>query len=166
MIDKLPDVLELGLKIVFCGTAAGNRSAAVGAYYAKSTNRFWPTLFEVGLTPRLPRPEEFREIPKFGLGLTDLAKKISGMDTDLQHEDYDIAGFVKRLAQYEPRIIAFNGKQAASKFLGRKRKGIQIGLQEQKVGGSLLYVLSSTSGAASGYWDIRAWRELAAAAHE
>lgn len=32
--DVLPDVLDYGLKIVFCGTAAGRISAAIQSYYA------------------------------------------------------------------------------------------------------------------------------------
>ncbi|GEO17500.1 hypothetical protein [Microvirga aerophila] len=40
MTEKLPEVLLPNLKIVFCGTAAGNRSAASGAYYAQPGNRF------------------------------------------------------------------------------------------------------------------------------
>lgn len=35
-MDILPDVLKPGLKVVFCGTAAGNRSATNGAYYARA----------------------------------------------------------------------------------------------------------------------------------
>ena len=48
----LPDVLESGLDLVLCGTAAGRKSAEMLAYYAKPGNRFWPTLHAVGLTPR------------------------------------------------------------------------------------------------------------------
>jgi len=162
--DKLPDVLIPGLRIVFCGTAVGRRSAEVGAYYARPGNRFWPTLAEVGLTPRRMLPEEFRELPSQGIGLTDLAKKVSGMDADLADGDYDVKGFTERLAGAAPRIVAFNGKQAASVCLGRRTREIPVGLQQERIGGSLLYVLPSTSGAASGYWDIGPWRELASAA--
>ena len=44
----LPDVLASGLKVWFVGTAAGPKSAAVGAYYAHGANRFWRTLHEAG----------------------------------------------------------------------------------------------------------------------
>ena len=60
--DVLPDVLGPGLRIVFCGSAAGAVSARVGAYYAGPGNRFWPTLHRVGLTPRLLAPAEFRTV--------------------------------------------------------------------------------------------------------
>ena len=47
----LPDLIKPGLRIVFCGTAAGNVSAARGAYYAHPQNRFWSALHAFGLTP-------------------------------------------------------------------------------------------------------------------
>src|SRR3546814_13773735 len=55
----LPDVLAPGLRLVFCGSAAGRKSAELGAYYAGPGNKFWPTLYEIGLTPR-HRSEERR----------------------------------------------------------------------------------------------------------
>ena len=79
----LPDALRPGLRIVFCGTAAGNVSAARGAYYADPQNKFWRALHEVSLSPRLLRPEEFREALQWGVGLTDMAKQVSGMDREL-----------------------------------------------------------------------------------
>jgi hypothetical protein len=65
---KLPDSLEPDLKVVFVGTAAGKRSAELGHYYAGHGNRFWQTLYEVGLTPRLFQPGEFRELLPLGIG--------------------------------------------------------------------------------------------------
>ena len=79
----LPDLLQPGLRIVFCGTAAGNVSAVRGAYYAHSQNRFWSALHAIGLTPRQLRPEEYPEMLQWGLGLTDIAKHVSGMDREL-----------------------------------------------------------------------------------
>ena len=79
----LPDVIRPELKIVFCGTAAGNVSAARGAYYAHPQNRFWSALHAFGLTPRKLRPEDYPELPQWGLGLTDIAKHVSGMDRQL-----------------------------------------------------------------------------------
>jgi TDG/mug DNA glycosylase family protein len=58
----LPDMLARGLKVVFCGTAAGRVSAATQSYYAHPQNQFWRTLAAVGLTPRQLRPGEYREL--------------------------------------------------------------------------------------------------------
>ena len=79
----LPDLVRPGLRIVFCGTAAGTVSAARGAYYAHPQNRFWAALCAAGLTPRLLKPEEFEQLPQWGIGLTDIAKRASGMDREL-----------------------------------------------------------------------------------
>jgi G:T/U-mismatch repair DNA glycosylase len=127
-MDKLPDVLAPGLKVVFCGTAAGERSAQRGCYYAGPGNKFWPTLADIGLTPRRLRPEEFRELPSYGLGLTDLAKKVSGADSILRSSDFDVEGFRRRLIEAAPRFIAFNGKRAAAAFLGGGRETCQSDL--------------------------------------
>ena len=91
MKDILPDVLMSGLKIVFCGTAAGNESARQGAYYAHPGNKFWRTLHVIGLTPRKLRPAEFAEVLEYGIGLTDLAKYVSGNDDTLSPRDFDPA---------------------------------------------------------------------------
>ncbi|MBW8837607.1 MAG: mismatch-specific DNA-glycosylase, partial [Burkholderia sp.] len=45
----LPDQLKPGLKLVFCGTAAGRQSALQQAYYAHGQNKFWTTLHKTGL---------------------------------------------------------------------------------------------------------------------
>ena len=81
---KLPDVLTVGLRVVFCGTAAGVQSARAGAYYAGRGNKFWRTVFTVGLTPRLLEPAEFRTVTQYGIGLTDIAKTYSGADSGLR----------------------------------------------------------------------------------
>lgn len=41
---RLPDQLRANLRLVFVGTAASTRSAAVGHYYAHPGNRFWRAL--------------------------------------------------------------------------------------------------------------------------
>ena len=76
----LPDVPEPNLKIIFCGTAAGDTSASTGAYYTGPGNKFWKTLYTVGLTPQQLKPDDFRMLLQYGLGLTDLAKYASGSD--------------------------------------------------------------------------------------
>jgi double-stranded uracil-DNA glycosylase len=40
MSGRLPDYLAFGLRVVFCGTAAGKTSASSGHYYAGTGNLF------------------------------------------------------------------------------------------------------------------------------
>ena len=159
----LPDVLEDNLRIVFCGSAAGRVSAARGAYYAGPGNRFWPTLAATGLTPRLMRPEEFREITRYGLGLTDLAKEASGADSALPAGADDGAGLAARIRRCAPRLLAFVGKRPAQVFLGR---GVDTGLQPERLGPTRIFVLPSPSGAARRYWDEAPWHHLAGLASQ
>ncbi len=160
----LPDVLAPGLRIVFCGVAAGTRSAREGAYYAGPGNAFWPTLHAVGLTPRRLQPAEFRRLPEFGLGLTDIAKRHAGPDAVLPREAFDRAGLEAKIRRFAPAILAFNGKKAARKFLGRDCGG--YGEQHGRVADTRLFLLPSTSGAARGFWSIEPWRALARIARE
>jgi len=155
----LPDLLEKNLSIVFCGTAAGNKSARVNAYYAGRNNKFWDVLHEVGLTPVKLEPKQFRELLKYSIGLTDLAKHTSGNDADLVNNDYDVNGFKKKFLKYEPRILAFNGKQAAKVYFGESE--IDYGLHKEMVGRTFIYVLPSTSGSANRSWDMNNWKEVA-----
>lgn len=155
----LPDILAPGLRVVFCGTQAGAVSARRGAYYAGPGNKFWKTLHEIGLTPERLEPEAFPTLPAYGIGLTDVAKLTSGPDTSLRSAHVDAEGFMARMAVNRPRIVAFNGKRAAQAVLGPLGA---YGLQRDRLAGAEVFVLPSTSGAASGFWSIEPWRELAA----
>ena len=157
----LPDVLAPGLRVVFCGTAPGAASARAGAYYAGPGNRFWPTLHEVGLTPVLLSPAEFRRLPEFGIGLTDISKTASGSDREVGRRGADPGRLAAAIEAAGAANLAFNGKRSAQLALGRP---VDYGRQAETLGGAELWVLPSTSGAARASWDIGPWREMARAA--
>jgi len=154
----LPDVLEPGLRVVFCGTAVGAKSALVRAYYAGRGNQFWDVLARAGLTPRVVAPHEFRELTKYSIGLTDLAKRASGGDTDIATSEFDVDATQEKIEKFAPALLAFNGKRAGKAFLGRP---VDYGRQRESIGATALFVLPSTSGAARGHWDDSHWFELA-----
>lgn len=157
----LPDVLAPGLRVVFCGTAPGTRSAREGAYYAHPGNHFWRTLFAVGLTPRLLVPAEFSDVLQFGIGLTDLAKHHFGSDAELPRAAFDAASLHRKLARFGPRIVAFTSKNAARAGLAPGSRNPDYGEQAFTIARSRVFVLPSPSGQARGFWDIDPWRELA-----
>jgi len=156
----LPDILRPGLRVVFCGTAAGTASARVGAYYAGPGNTFWAVLRSTGLTPVRLSPVEFAQLPTFGIGLTDICKVLHGSDQEVGTGEFDVAGLEARIAAVEPANLAFNGKNAARGALDHR---VDYGLQPERIGGAAVWVLPSTSGAARRYWDAGPWRELARA---
>ncbi len=153
----LPDVLKPGLGVVFCGTAVGAEAARRGTYYSGRGNRFWQTLAEVGLTPRQLEPEECWSVTDFGIGLTDLAKHVSGSDAGIPGEHFDRAALRAKIRQYRPCILAFNGKRAAQEFAGHD---VEYGRLEPLIDGTIQFVLPATAGNARGFWSIEPWREL------
>ena len=158
MRSILPDLLRPGLRLVFCGTAAGKRSAAAGAYYAHPGNLFWRALFQSGLTPRLLAPQEFPLLDAWGIGLTDLAKRHAGNDDQLPKDAFDVPALLSKIERYAPGTLAFTSKNAARAMLGNK---VQYGLQQATLGDTRLFVLPSPSGQARGHWSLAPWTELA-----
>ena len=160
-IMVLPDLLVSDLKVVFCGTAAGNKSAERKAYYAGRGNLFYPTLASCGFTSKLLKPEQYPELLHDKIGLTDLAKFTFGMDTDLKSEDYDTKTFEEKILKHQPQFVCFNGKEAAKVYFNQKStKQIIYGLQEKSLGKTKLYVAPSTSLQAIAYWDETIWQNL------
>jgi TDG/mug DNA glycosylase family protein len=145
--------------VVFCGVAPGRVSAARRAYYAGPGNKFWPTLFKVGLTPRLFAPHEYPQVLALGIGLTDVCKTAFGADHELARDAFDAAGFRAKMARYRPRAIAFDGKFAARMAL--EVKTIPYGRQPDTLHGATMFVLPSPSGRARRFWDERYWFEVA-----
>ena len=145
-MSVLPDVLAPGLRVVFCGTAVGERSAERGHYYAGPGNEFWRLLHESGLTPRLLSPDDDRDLPAFGLGLTDLVKDLAqSHDRGLT---FDAAGLAERLERYHPRWLAFTSKKAgqeAARALGHPAP--RLGPTPWRLGGAAVFVLPNPSGA-------------------
>jgi len=148
------------LQVVFCGTAAGAVAARVGAPYSGPGNRFWWVLHETGLTPHELAPLEFRALPRYGIGLTDVVKYASGSDASLRRTDFEPDAVVAKVERFAPRILACVGKRAAQEVLGRR--AVDYGHQAERIGVSEVWVVPSTSGAARGAWDLAPWRALAA----
>jgi TDG/mug DNA glycosylase family protein len=158
----LPDVLPVGVCAVICGMAVGTKSRVLTAYYADPSNRFWGVLHQVGLTEDRLQPEDFRTLPKFGLGLTDIAKAVSGADSTLPPGALNVPAFMESIRRCRPKIVAFNGKAAARAFYG-----IPSHTQLDYGSGSVVpdfphvFILPSTSGNAGRYWDLAWWQEFA-----
>ena len=158
MTEVLRDVLEPGLRVVFCGTAPGTASAKAQAYYAGPGNSFWQALHLTGLTPTELTPDRFRELPRHGIGLTDICKVSYGSDEEVGTAEFDVSGLQARIAAVEPRTLAFNGKNAAR---GALERDVAYGPQEEQIGGAEVWVLPSTSGRARRFWRLEPWQELA-----
>ena len=71
--DKpLRDVVGPDLTVLFTGINPSLRSAEVGHHFARPGNRFWPAIHLAGFTPRRMEPDEDGELPRYGVGVTNL----------------------------------------------------------------------------------------------
>ncbi|MGH3135248.1 MAG: mismatch-specific DNA-glycosylase [Gaiellaceae bacterium] len=152
---SVPDVLGPNLRVVFCGINPGRVSAAAGAHFANPRNDFWRLLHAAGFTPRLFEPQEQHDLLALGVGLTNAARRTTRGSNDLRAADF--AGARERLEvmaeEIGPRVIAFVGKAA---FQGVFRERPEHGLQQRRLGATLLFVLPSTSPAnAAVPWEKR-----------
>ena len=140
----MPDVLAPDLDVVFCGINPGRVSAAAEAHFANPRNDFWRLLHEAGFTPRLVDPSEQFEVLRYGIGLTNAAPRTTPGSGDLRAGDF--AGSADRLEglclELRPRAVGFVGKEA---YRGPFRERPEHGLQERRLGDTMLFVLPSTS---------------------
>ena len=155
----LPDYLAPGLRLVFCGTAAGHVSAALGHYYAGPGNRFWGLLQEAGLTPRRFTPQDDHLLPGLGIGLTDLAKEASGMDRDIPAAAYGPGALARRVGALAPVALAFTSLKAARVALSDDRIAVGPLALDARFPGVALWALPSPS-RANGHFTREPWLDL------
>jgi TDG/mug DNA glycosylase family protein len=156
--SAVSDVLAQDLAVVFVGINPGFHSAAKAAHFANPRNDFWRLLHAAGFTPRLVDPSEQDDVLAYGVGITNAALRTTKGSSDLRKTDFEgSAERLERIAhELAPRAIGFVGKEAfRGPFGGRP----QHGLQDGRLGETLLFVLPSTSPAnAAVPWDERlAW---------
>jgi mismatch-specific thymine-DNA glycosylase len=160
-VATLPDYLRRGMKLLIVGCNPGDRSARVGHYYAGRDNPFWPLLYQSGIVPELLDSKADNRIIEFGIGLTDLVKRATRGNEELERHEFAEGRIVlaNKIEEFAPKVVAFNGKFAYEKFAQRACK---LGLQKEKLYGAQVFVLPSTSeqnGAGEGV-KVRYFKQL------
>lgn len=121
--SPVPDILAVGLDVLFVGFNPGNRSGQLGHHYAGRGNQFWRLLADVGLTPRLLQPEEDHLLPRWGIGLTNLVARATPSAADLSRAE--LAAGVPHLRRVveecRPKVVAYTGKGVYLPAAGRDR---------------------------------------------
>ncbi len=147
----LPDVIAPNLDILFCGINPGLYTAAVQQHFGRPGNRFWPTLHRAGFTPRLFHPSEQHELIALGYGITNLVARATATAAELTNEELVQGGraLARKAKRYEPRVIAIVGMGAYRTAFARPRA--KLGLQEETIGPSALWVLPNPSGLNANY---------------
>jgi TDG/mug DNA glycosylase family protein len=142
----VPDIIAANLRVLFCGINPSVYSAVVRHHFARPGNRFWPTLYAAGFTPRLLKPEEEQELLTFGYGITNLVERATVAAAELTADE--LAGGGERLRakvdSYRPQVLAILGISAYRLALNLPRA--ILGPQPATIGTTQLWVLPNPSG--------------------
>ncbi len=142
----VPDVIGIGLKVLFSGINPSLYSAAAGLHFARPGNRFWPALAAGGITPRRLSPSESDVLLSLGYGITNVVDRATVAADELSPEEYVLGGkaLVAKVKRYRPTIVAFLGIGAYRAAFARPKAA--LGLQDEWMAESRIWVLPNPSG--------------------
>jgi TDG/mug DNA glycosylase family protein len=147
----VPDVLEPGLDVVFCGINPGLWSAAVGHHFARPGNRFWKVLHAAGFTEELLSPSDERRLLQRGVGVTNLVSRATASAAELDRDELRRGGrnLARKVRRLRPTVVAFLGLAAYRSAFDRP--GAAVGEQADRLGDARLWLLPNPSGAQAYY---------------
>ena len=142
----MPDIIAPDLRILFCGINPSVYSAVVGHHFARPGNRFWPTLYNAGFTPRLLKPSEDAELLTFGYGITNLVARATVAAAELSADELAAGGQQLRakIKHYRPKVLVVLGISAYRLAFNQPRA--ILGEQPTLIEKTQLYVLPNPSG--------------------
>ena len=145
-LQSLPDILEPGLSVVFCGINPGVLAASTGRHFAGRGNRFWRVVHLAGFTPEQISPDDDHTLLQYGCGLTTVVSRPTARADELSPREFKAAAteFEQKIERYAPQCVAFLGKMALSAMSGTR--DIDWGLQPATFGGARAWVLPNPSG--------------------
>lgn len=143
---RIRDVIAPDLDVLFVGINPGLYSAAVGHHFARPGNRFWPTLFGAGFTPRLFTGFDDRSLLERGVGITNLVARTTASADELERDELLRGARMlrRKVLRYRPRFVAFVGLTAYRTAFERPKAA--IGLQSETIGSTKLWLLPNPSG--------------------
>jgi TDG/mug DNA glycosylase family protein len=132
--------------VLFCGINPGLYTAAVGHHFARPGNRFWPAIYKAGFTPRLLAPADERELLSYGCGITNIVRRATGAAAELTTDELKqgARNLRRKILRYKPRFLAVLGIGAYRAAFGRLTA--KLGLQDETIGQTNLWVLPNPSG--------------------
>jgi len=147
----LSDVIARDLDVLFCGINPGLYTAAVQQHFGRPGNRFWPTIYRAGFTPRLFHPSEQRELLQHGCGITNVVARATATAAELTPADLVEGARIldAKVRRYRPRVLAIVGIGAYR--TGFARPKAKMGLQEETIGNARIWILPNPSGLNANY---------------
>src|SRR6185369_10728726 len=165
-LPRLRDRIRPGVRVLFVGINPGVRSALTGHHFAGFSNRFWKLLYDSRLVPEPISFEDDDRLPEWGYGITNIVPRPTpGIDT-LERHEY-VAGRVtlrRKILRHRPAVVALIGITVFRALFPERKDAVALGLQEERIGPSRLFVLPNPSGRNANYSYaemVAAYRKLA-----
>lgn len=150
--EQVPDLVGLGLHLLFVGINPGLWTAAVQTHFAHPGNRFYPALLAAGIIERPIDPaagmtnEERAYFTGRGLGITNLVPRASARADELTPAELRSGGerLVHDVARWQPAVVAVAGITAYRAAFGIRTA--VPGRQPVQLAGAELWVVPNPSG--------------------
>jgi double-stranded uracil-DNA glycosylase len=142
----IQDVIAPGLQVLFCGINPGLYSGATGYHFARPGNRFWPTIYLAGFTPRLLIPAQERELLALGYGITNMVARTTATADEISADEL-MEGrqhLERKVKRYRPHIVAILGIGAYRTAFEEKKAA--LGPQTQALANAAMWALPNPSG--------------------
>ena len=159
----IPDVIGPGLDVLFVGINPGLYSGATGFHFARPGNRFWKAIRGAGFTERVLDPSEQDELPRYGIGITNLVARTTATAAELGTDELRAGTrtLTDKLERWLPRSVAFLG--ISTYRVAFEQPQAAIGRQPTRLADSAVWVLPNPSGL-NASWQlprlVDAYREL------
>ena len=142
----VPDIIAPNLDVLICGINPSLYSGATGYHFARPGNRFWPALYASGFTQSLLHPSQEQILLKEGVGITNFVERASRAAAELTPAELEEGGrkLEEKVLKFSPAVLAILGITAYRTAF--KKPNAKLGLQEEKMGTSFVWVLPNPSG--------------------
>ena len=147
LINPVPDIINLNLKILFIGFNPSIRSSETGHHFAGPSNRFWRLLYDSELTDEKLTPNDDTKLLKCGYGITNIVPRPTRTASEITKEEYELGRevLISKLKALQPKFACYVGIGVYRHL--SKLKVVRCGLQTKSVvEGVQDYVASSSSG--------------------
>jgi TDG/mug DNA glycosylase family protein len=146
-----PDILEKGLKVIFCGLNPGFSTETSGHSFSTPSNRFWNVLYLAAFTDVRLEPKDERRLLTYGCGITTAVRRATRRASEISAGEFRNArpNLEERIHNLAPRSIAFLGKRALAEML--HASDVVWGRQPSDFGGVPTWVLPNPSGLNRGF---------------
>ncbi len=143
---RVPDLVTPRCRVLFCGINPGLYTAAIGFHFGRPGNRFWPSLYRGGFTPRQLQPNESPLLLQLGYGIINMVDRPTVAADELTPDELRAGAkkLMRKLRRWQPAWLAVLG--VTSFRVAFERPKAVLGEQPEPIVGTRVWVLPNPSG--------------------